>query len=83
MNPYKSTNITFREDIVHIEIIADMLHLPYSFNLLDVQPSKLSSGKFWNFHMNLKGVLKGYLSPSGYILYGEETRTPNHGEFFL
>ena len=33
----------------------DTLHLPYSFNLLDVQPLKSSSGKCQVFHMDLKG----------------------------
>ena len=75
-------HVTCEEDS-EINTSIDMLHLPYSFSLLDVQPSKSSNGKCWVFHMNLKGELKGYIFPSGYKLYGEENKSPNHGECIL
>ena len=40
-NRYTSTNWTYGEDIVYVNTIADMLHLPYSFISLDVRASKI------------------------------------------
>ena len=47
-------HVTCEEDS-ELNTSIDRLHLPYSFNLLDVQPLKSSSGKCQVFHMNLKG----------------------------
>ena len=47
-------HVTCEEDS-ELNTSIDTLHLPYSFNLLDVQPLKSSSGKCQVFHMNLKG----------------------------
>ena len=47
-------HVTCEEDS-ELNTSIDTLHFPYSFNLLDVQPLKSSSGKCQVFHMNLKG----------------------------
>ena len=51
----RATNHVTCEEDSELNTSIDMLHLPYSFNLLDVQPLKSSSGKCQVFHMNLKG----------------------------
>ncbi len=47
-------HVTCEEDS-DLNTSIDTFHLPYSFNLLDVQPLKSSSGKYQVFYMNLKG----------------------------
>ena len=47
-------HVTCEEDS-ELNTSIDTLYLPYSFNLLDVQPLKSSSGKCQVFHMDLKG----------------------------
>ena len=78
-----TTNRVTCEEDSELNTSIDMLHLPYPFSLLDVQPSKSSSRKCCIFHMILKGALKGCLYPSGYRFYEEENGSPNHREFFL
>ena len=45
-----TTNRVTCEEDSELNTSIDMLHLPYPFSLLDVQPSKSSSRKCWIFH---------------------------------
>ena len=75
-------NQSITEDISEVEHDTT-LYLPYPFSLLNVRPSKSSSGKCWLFHMTNNGIMSGYLFPSGYRLFGLKSTSFNDGTFFM
>ena len=56
--------------------LLDKRQLPHPFMYLNVVKTKGSSGKCWVFHINEEGNFKGYLFPSGFRIYYEQTQIP-------
>ena len=53
------------------------------FSSLDIIMSKGSSGKYWVFHLNPQGIIKGFLFPGGYRIMRVRPTNNHAGEFFI
>ena len=62
--------------------VFDSCLLPEPFSKMKVRRTKGSSGKCWVFHKNESGSFKGFLFPSGFRIFGFETRPNSSYEFF-
>lgn len=57
--------------------------LPYPFSKLKIERDLSSHGKSWLFHYDEICILKGYLFPYGYRLYGNKTDLTKSDMFLI